>query len=110
MLAAFSTRLQGVVGSLAVPPDSGEVVEAFRLLKGLPLDGAVITGDAAFTYQPLAAAIRQGGGDYFLFVKGNQPELEAELAHAFGDDSPLEARHPAGSGARAGRSARHDPA
>lgn len=98
MLAAFSTRLQAVVGSLAVPPDSGEVVEAFRLLKELPLDGAVITGDAAFTYPPLAAAIRQGGGDYFLFVKGNQPELEAELSHAFGDDSPLEARLASGAG------------
>lgn len=98
MLAAFSTRLQAVVGSLAVPPDSGEVVEAFRLLKELPLDGAVITGDAAFTYQPLAAAIRQGGGDYFLFVKGNQPELEAELRHAFGDDSPLQARRASGAG------------
>ena len=99
MLAAFSTRLQAAVGSLAVPPDSGEVVEAFRLLKELPLDGAVITGDAAFTYPPLAAAIRAGGGDYFLFVKGNQPELQAELAHAFGDDSPLEARLPPGAAA-----------
>lgn len=100
MLAAFSTRLQATLGSLVVPPDSGEVVEAFRLLKELPLDGAVITGDAAFTYQPLAAAIRQGGGDYFLFVKGNQPELEAELSHAFGDDSPLKTGVPSGSGPR----------
>jgi hypothetical protein len=25
---------------------------------------------------------------YFLFVKANQPELQAEIAHAFGDDSP----------------------
>jgi hypothetical protein len=99
MLCAFSTRLQATLGSLAVPPDSGEVVEAFRLLKELPLEGAVITGDAAFTYQPLAAAIRKGGGDYFLFVKGNQPELEAELAHAFGDDSPLKAGRPSGPGA-----------
>lgn len=102
MLAAFSTRLQAVVGSLAVPPDSGEVVEAFRLLRELPLKGAIVTGGAAFTHRPLAAAIREGGGDYFLFVKGNQPELEAELIHAFGDDSPLEARLPSGSGPRAG--------
>jgi predicted transposase YbfD/YdcC len=98
MLCAFSTRLQATLGSLAVPPDSGEVVEAFRLLKELPLDGAVITGDAAFTYQPLAAAIREAGGDYFLFVKGNQPELEAELVHAFGDVFPLKNRIPSGPG------------
>jgi hypothetical protein len=25
-------------------------------------------------------------------VKANQPDLQAELAHAFGDDSPLTAR------------------
>jgi hypothetical protein len=96
LLQAFSTRLQATVGSLAVPPDSAEMVEAVALLKELPLDGAVVTGDAAFTYRPIVEAIRARGADYFLFVKANQPELEAELAHAFGDDSPLTPRRPAG--------------
>ena len=106
LLQAFATRLQTTVGTLAVPPDSGEVVEALKLLKDLPLEGAVITGDAAFTFAPLAALIRERGGHYFFFVKGNQPELEAELAHAFGDDSPLTARQPPGTGRGADRSAR----
>ena len=105
LLQAFATGLQATVGSLAVPPDSGEVVEALKLLKTLPLEGAVITGDAAFTFAPLAAAIRGRGGHYFFFVKGNQPELEAELAHAFGDDSPLKARQPSRPGPRMDRSA-----
>lgn len=98
MLAAFSTRLQAAVGSLAVPPDSGEMVEALQLIRELPLDGAVVTGDAAFTYRRIVEAILARGGQYFLFVKANQPELQAELAHAFGDDSPLEARQPSRSG------------
>jgi hypothetical protein len=89
MLQAFSTRLQAAVGSLAVPPDSGEMVEALKLIRDLPLDGAVVTGDAAFTYHKIVEAILERGGHYFLFVKANQPELQAELAHAFGDDSPL---------------------
>lgn len=97
MLAVFSTRLRAAVGSLEVPPDSGEIVEAFKLLKQLPLDGAIVTGDAAFTNAALAAAIRGGGGDYLLFVKANQPELQAELAHAYGDDSPLKAHRQSGS-------------
>ena len=101
MLAAFSTRLQATVGSLAVPASSGEMVEALKLLKSLPLEGAVVSGDAAFTYRRMAAAIGAGGGDYFLFVKANQPELEAELAHAFGDDSPLCHRLSARHGPRA---------
>lgn len=77
-------------------------------MKDLPLKGAIVTGDAAFTFAPLAAAIREAGGDYLFFVKGNQPELEAELAHAFGDDFPLEARQPPRAGRREDRSARSE--
>ena len=88
MLHAFSTKLQAAVGSLAVPPDSGEVIEALELIKNLPLEGAVVTGDAAFTFKPIVEAIRERGGDSFLFVKANQPELRSELARAFGDVSP----------------------
>ena len=33
MLHAFSTKLQAVVGSLEVPPDSGECVEVLELIK-----------------------------------------------------------------------------
>ncbi len=95
MLQAFATRLQMTVGSLTVPPDSGEVTQALKLIRELPLEGAIVTGDAAFTFAPLCAAIRARGGHYFFFVKGNQPELQAELAHAFGDDSPLKARQSA---------------
>lgn len=88
MLQAFSTKLQAAVGTLVVPPDSGEVIEAIELIKSLPLDGAVVTGDAAFTFKPIVEAIRERGGDYFLFVKANQPELQAEIARAFGDVPP----------------------
>jgi hypothetical protein len=98
MLHAFSTRLQAAVGALVVPPDSAEAIEALKLIRELPLDGAVVTGDAAFTYDRIVAAIRDRGGHYFLFVKANQPELQAELRHAFGDDSPLKARQPPGPG------------
>ena len=92
MLNAFSTRLQAAVGSLAVPPDSGECIEALQLLKTLPLDGAVVTGDAAFTLKPIVEAIRERGGDYFLFVKANQPELRTGLERAFGDVPPCGSR------------------
>ena len=88
ILNAFATRLQATVGTLVVPPDSGEVIEVLELLKNLPLEGAVVTGDAAFSFETVVDAILEGGGDYFLFVKGNQPNLEAEIAHAFGDGSP----------------------
>jgi len=90
--------LQAAVGSLIVPPDSGECVEALELIKSLPLEGAVVTGDAAFTFKAVVEAIRERGAEYFLFVvvpqarfqhDANQPELRAELARAFGDGSLL---------------------
>jgi hypothetical protein len=106
MLQAFSTGLQASIGSMAVPPDSAEVVEAIALLKDLPIgEGDVVTGDAAFTYRPIVEAIRAKGAGYFLFVKANQPELQAEIAHAFGDDSPLTGRRRTGHPGQTGRSA-----
>lgn len=104
MLHAFSSRIRAVVGSLAVPPDSGECVEALELIKSLPLKGAIVTGDAAFTTQAVADAIRDRGGHWFLFVKGNQPELHSELARAFGDISPC-GDHRRGAGTHAGKAA-----
>jgi DDE_Tnp_1-associated/Transposase DDE domain len=103
MLNAFSTKLQAAVGSLVVPPDSGECVEALELIKSLPLEGAVVTGDAAFTTRPVVEAIRERGGAYFLFVKGNQPDLLSELQRAFGDVSPCgdRCRLPRAQGRRA---------
>src|SRR5829696_1495817 len=106
MLQAFSTGLQASIGSMAVPPDSAEVVEAIALLKDLPIgEGDVVTGDAAFTYRPIVEAIRAKGAGYFLFVKANQPELQAEIAHAFGDNSPLTGRRRTGHPGQTGRSA-----
>lgn len=102
ILYAFSTRLSTAVGSLVVPPDSGEAIEAIELIKALPLGGAVVTGDAAFTFKTIVEAIRDKGADYFLFVKANQPELRAELKRAFGDVSPSKThRRPSGNAARA---------
>ena len=106
VLQAFSTGLQASIGTLAVPPDSAEVIEAIALLKDLPIGaGDVVTGDAAFTYRPIIDAIRAKGAGYFLFVKANQPELQAEIAHALGDDFPRTGSRAARRPKPAGRSA-----
>ena len=80
MLRAFSTTLQASVGSLVVPPDSAEIIEVIELLKQLPLDGAVVTGDAAFTFRPIIETIQERGGDYFLFVKADSARTTAGSA------------------------------
>lgn len=88
LLAAFASRLGAVIGQLQVPPEANEITAALTLLKGLPLDGAVITGDAVFCQRAICQAIRTGQGDYLFTVKANQPTLLADLVVAFGDAFP----------------------
>jgi len=48
VLSAFATELGAVIGDLVVPPEANEITAALTLLKGLPLEGAIVTGDAIF--------------------------------------------------------------
>lgn len=89
LLAAFSDHLAGVIGQLRVAPEANEITAAVELLKTLPLRGVIITGDAMFTQREICRVITERGGDYFFTVKDNQPALKADIALAFGPDSPL---------------------
>ena len=88
LVSAFAGRLGAVIGQLRVAPESNEAVAALALLKGLPLKGSVVTGDAAFCQRALCEAIRDGGGDYLFAVKANQPGLMSDIAVSFGDAFP----------------------
>lgn len=89
VLSAFATELGAVIGELTVEPDQNEITAALVLLKGLPLEGRIITGDAIFTQREICRHIRDGDGHYLFTVKDNQPALKAGIAEAFGDLSPL---------------------
>lgn len=83
LLAAYCRDVEAVIAQLAVPGKTNEHKTALQLLKLIPLEGTLITGDAAFTQRDLCAAVVHGGGDYFLSVKDNQPTLEADIRAAF---------------------------
>lgn len=102
LVAAFASRLGAVIGQLRLAPGANEITAALALLKSLPLDGAVITGDAAFCQRAICQAIRDGRGDYLFTVKANQPRLMADLAVAFGDAFPPGADQRAGRRGAAG--------
>jgi hypothetical protein len=89
VVSAFSTRLSAVVGDVVLEPDQNEITAALVLLKQLPLDGVIITGDAIFCQREICRTITDGGGDYAFVVKDNQPELKAAIAESFGELSPL---------------------
>jgi predicted transposase YbfD/YdcC len=53
------------------------------LLELLDLHGALVTIDAMGCQKELAREIKDGGGEYVLTVKDNQPTLRAEIEAAF---------------------------
>jgi DDE_Tnp_1-associated/Transposase DDE domain len=92
VLSAFATKLSAVVGDIVVDPGQNEITAALAFLKDLPLEGAIITGDAIFCQREICQTIIDGKGDYLFVVKDNQPELKADIAESFGELSPLGAR------------------
>ena len=92
LLAAYCERAQGVLGELRVGARENEIPAALRLLKKMPLKGAVVTGDAIFAQKAICRRIVGKGGDYFLAVKENQPQLKRDIEEAFAPPaSPLRA-------------------
>lgn len=92
LLAAYSEALKGVVQELKVSEDSNEIDAALRLLREMPVSGAVVTGDAIFTQKKLCDAILKGKGGYLLTVKENQPRLRDDIQALFTEPvSPLAA-------------------
>jgi predicted transposase YbfD/YdcC len=59
------------------------------VLRGLLLEGRVLTVDALLTQRAIAHHIVEGGGDYVMIVKGNQPQLHQEIDLVFQDPTGL---------------------
>ena len=89
---AMTSSLTNALAATTYEPDQNEIVAAMALIKELPLEGAVITGDAIFCQREICRHIRDAGGHYLFVVKDNQPELKASIAESFGDLSPLRSR------------------
>lgn len=97
LLAAYAPQVAAVVAQLTVGATTNEHKAALRLLGVLPpLAGAVVTADAMFTHADVCRAIRDRGGEYILYAKGNQAALRDDLEATFttpesGAFSPLPA-------------------
>jgi predicted transposase YbfD/YdcC len=62
---------------------SNEITAIQELLPTLSLEGSVVTIDAMGCQSAIAARIIEGGGDYVLAVKDNQPHLAEALRDFF---------------------------
>jgi DDE_Tnp_1-associated/Transposase DDE domain len=83
LLAAYAPDVGAVLQELRVDRKTNEHKAALEMLGVLPLSGSVVTADAMFTHADFAAKILDGGGDYLLPVKDNQPRLLADVVLAF---------------------------
>jgi len=83
LLALYSERLKGVIAQMPVPPGQNEITVALKLLKETPLEGVLVSADAIFTQKDICQQVTEGGGDYFLVVKDNQPSLKEHIETAF---------------------------
>jgi len=86
LVAAYTHRAGAILGQLQTDGKGQEIAAAQALLAQVPLAGRLVTTDALLTQREVAQQVVDGGGDYLLPVKDNQPILHADLATAF---SPL---------------------
>lgn len=80
LVAAYAPAARAVLAQLRVDAKTNEHKAALELLGILPIRGCVFTGDAAFCQRDFCATVVDGGGDYVLFVKENQPALGIDVA------------------------------
>ena len=93
IVSAYADCLQSAIAQIEVARKTNEHKAAMALLRIIPLEGVVVTGDAAFTQRDLCEAIIKGGGDYYFRVKDNQSALLDDIKTAFaGGLSPLRAQ------------------
>lgn len=98
LVAAYDRDAKAVLAQVPTG-DTNEAKAALALLGLIPLEGVVVTGDAAFTQRDFCAKVVAEGGDYFLPVKDNQPDLREAIAAGFARAfSPGGARGAAGGG------------
>ena len=83
MVSAWATSNRVVLGQVKTEEKSNEITAIPQLLKFLHIKGCLVTIDAMGCQKEIARDIVEGGADYLLAVKDNQPTLSVEVAAIF---------------------------
>lgn len=87
LVGAINARSGRTLGVEPVASKSNEIPAAQTLLERLDLESTIALMDALHTQVETARSIvQEGGGDYVLFVKGNQPDLQEQARHFLPED------------------------
>jgi len=91
------------LGSVLTSSKSNEIPAARQLLRQQDLLGKITLTDALHTNEETARQILfEGGGDYLMTVKGNQPTLQKNLETLFAEQSFSPSAHGAEPGVKTG--------
>jgi predicted transposase YbfD/YdcC len=85
VVSAWATQAHLTLGQVTVDDKSNEITAIPRLLELLDLKGALVTIDAMGCQKEIARKVVQGGGDYVLAVKDNQPHLLEDIQAVIGE-------------------------
>ena len=83
MVSAWACRNGVVLGQVKTQEKSNEITAVPQLLERLELKGCIVTLDAMGCQRAIAKQVKEGGGDYVLTLKRNQPELDREVREYF---------------------------
>lgn len=108
LLAVYAVRAGVTLAQVPVSDKTNEHKAALDLLRQVPLAGRVVTGDAMFTHRDFCQAVLEGGGEYVLPAKDNQPTLVKDIQAAFTPATGLSPPTASVVGRRATASQRHE--
>jgi predicted transposase YbfD/YdcC len=83
MVSAWATANHVALGQVATDEKSNEITAIPKLLEMLEIKGCLVTIDAMGCQREIAQQIVEGGADYVLAVKKNQPKLHAAISDFF---------------------------
>jgi predicted transposase YbfD/YdcC len=85
IVSAWASEQGVALGQLATEEKSNEITAIPELLDQIDIGGAVVTIDAMGCQKAIAQMIINGGGDYVLAVKENQPKLYKAIQAFFNE-------------------------
>ncbi len=83
IVSAFAAGNQMCLGQSTVDKKSNEITAIPKLLDLIAVKGCIITIDAMGCQKEITAKIAEKEADYILAVKGNQPDLLAQVKKTF---------------------------
>lgn len=85
LVSAWATAQHLSLAQVAVAEGSNEIPAIPQLLELLDVNGALVSIDAIGCQKAMAQKVLDGGGDYVLVVKENQPTLLAAIQQQMGE-------------------------